>query len=72
MGVTLQAVKIDNDIKLSTVAAITAALIAGGFLGEGERIIGIRRRGGMNPWKRSGLVKQMLGRDLSIDFNSLN
>jgi len=56
---------------MSKVAAITAALVAGGFLGEGEKITGIRRKGGMNPWKKSGLVKHMLGRDLSIDTNSL-
>jgi|GEM_PF-2072731 hypothetical protein len=71
MGEISEAVKIESGINMSKVAAITAALVAGGFLGEGEKITGIRRKGGMNPWKKSGLVKHMLGRDLSIDTNSL-
>jgi len=71
MGESSKAIKIDSGVKMSTVAAITAALAVGGYLGEGQRIAGIRRKGGMSLWKKSGLAKHMLGRDLSIDPNSL-
>lgn len=66
MGEISEAVKIDSGVKLSTVAAITAALVAGGFLGEGRKITGIRRKGGMNPWKKSGIGRIMMGRDFTI------
>lgn len=52
----------------ATVAAIVAALTAGGYLAKEDRIVEIRKTGEMPAWKKAGLVKQMLGRDLSIDF----
>lgn len=62
-----------TEIKIGSnkVAAIAAALMIGGFLTEGQVITGIKREGEMSPWKKTGLMKQMLGRDLSIDSNIL-
>lgn len=71
MSVVPEINKVGAGVKPSTVAVIVAALAAGGYLSPGDRIVGIRRKDKMSPWKKSGLIKQMLGRDLSIDFNSL-
>lgn len=66
MGETSGAAKIESGIKSSTVAAITAALFTGGFLGAGQRITGIKQKSGMNPWRRSGIERIMMGRDFTI------
>ncbi|MGQ9556982.1 MAG: hypothetical protein ACUVTU_03370 [Desulfurispora sp.] len=49
------------------VAAITAALVAGGYLQPGQRIASIRRQQTApsgNLWKRAGIIENMRRREL--------
>ncbi len=49
------------------VAAITAVLAVGGYLNPGDRVVGITKYNGqMDPWKHSGMVEIMTGRDYSL------
>jgi hypothetical protein len=51
-----------------TVAVIMAALAVGGYLSPSSRVAGIKKlSGSMDPWKRSGIVEIMIGRDYSLE-----
>jgi len=50
-----------------TVAVISAALTAGGYLNPGDRLVGIRKcNERMNPWKYQGMIEIMKDRDYSL------
>lgn len=53
------------NVRPQIVAAITAALVAAGYLSKGSRIASVRSLKRMNPWKMAGLRELMLGRDLN-------
>ncbi len=49
-----------------TIAVITTALAVGGYLNPGDRVVGIKKYGQMNPWKYQGMIEIMTGRDYSL------
>ncbi|KAF1084649.1 hypothetical protein SPSYN_02427 [Sporotomaculum syntrophicum] len=59
--------RLENGTKLSvepkTAAVITAALAVGGYLNPGDRVVGIKKNGQMDPWKYQGMIEIMTGRD---------
>jgi len=57
-------------IRPEVVAAITAALAAGGQLTAGRRITGIRRREQGNRWQQAGLMELMLSHNLRWRFGA--
>lgn len=52
-------------VRPAVVAAICGALLAGGLIGERERVVAVRAQ--KNPWKRAGLLELMDSRDLTLD-----
>ena len=52
-------------VRPAVVAAICGALLAGGLIGERERVVAVRPQ--KNPWKRAGLVELMDSCDLTPD-----
>lgn len=56
--------KVQPTIAPRVVAAITAALLAGGYLRPGDRITSIRPVGGVNVWRLAGIMELMEGREL--------
>lgn len=66
-----------NKIKPEVVAAVSAALVAGGYLSEGDRIAGIYCKKQDNFWKeqdslwwQAGLIELMCSRSLRRGFGS--
>lgn len=57
-------------IRPEIVAAITAALAAGGQLTAGRRITGIRRREEGNRWQQAGLMELMQSHNLRRRFGA--
>ncbi len=61
---TLTKVKSGAKVDASAVAAITAALLAGGYLHAGKRLAGVKKISGqMSPWKRAGILELMKSRE---------
>lgn len=54
-------------VRPAVVAAMCGALLAGGFIGEGERVVAVRPLKKRNPWKWAGLMDLMDSRDLTPD-----
>ncbi|MCF8011558.1 MAG: hypothetical protein K9L17_11355 [Clostridiales bacterium] len=63
-------IKKDSSVSPSVVAAITASLLAGGYISRDERISSICHNKTMNLWKRSGVIDQMQKQDLMINIES--